>query len=641
MKSQMSSFDIAAIVLEFQSLVGFKVEKVFFPDYHEFFFRLEGNKEKKTIFIKVGQAIWLENGFKPAESELPPTFAMLMRKHLAGLRLEAVYQQGFDRVVVFEFGSEENIRLIAEMFGSGNVILVKGDTIIQPLTSKSWRARDVKAGKKYEFPPESANPFELDEVKLTEVLSKSEKDLVRCLAVGVNLGGAHAEEVCKVLGVEKDVPASEMGVNEVKRILEIIALFDETLKEPAPYIVMEEGQAVTVQPFWLSIYSNSERKEFETFSQAAREYFTNLPDKLPTKEVPGDGNIARLERQIEQQKAAVEDLRTVGEEFKIAGDRLYAEYQGANEVLEQVQRILEGGNWQAAKKIIEELNGIEHFDPSSGVFVLKLDDAVSVRLDARLNLNDNASLLYEHSKKAKHKMDGAIEAMAETKKELASQISDAEERESTERAKKKPTKRFWFEKFKWFLTTEGVLVIAGRDAKTNDQVVKKHLKDGDLYAHADIQGAPSVVIKEGSGASEGALTEACIFAVCHSKSWKGKTASGSAYWVKPDQVSKTPQPGEFLPKGAFIIRGKRNYSKKLEMKMAVGKVVIEGEEKVMCAPPDAIASRTDDHFVITPGEENRQQFSKTLSNLYNVPIEEIDRVLPPGDLRIISKPRKS
>ncbi len=206
------------------------------------------------------------------------------------------------------------------------------------------------------------------------------------------------------------------------------------------------------------------------------------------------------------------------------------------------------------------------------------------------------------------------------------------------RTKTEPTTLFWFDMFRWLFACAGTMVVGGRDAKTNDRVVKKHLNPTDLYAHADVHGAPSVIIKDGSQAGEHTLTEACVFALCFSKAWKSKVASGSAYWVKPDQVSKTPEPGEFLPRGAFVIRGKRNYSKKLEMKLGVGEVIVEGERKIMCGPQSAVAAQTSEFFLITPGEEKRILFVKKLSDFYNISIEEIDRILPPGDLRVLARP---
>lgn len=636
MKSQMSSFDIAAVVGELQSLVGLKVERVFSPAHDELFFRLTGKKEKKTVFIKIGRALWVEDGFRQADAT-PPTFAMLLRKHVAGKTLNRVSQHGFDRVVIFEFGLEPVIRIVAEMFGSGNVILVEGEKIIQPLTSRSWKARDVKAGKEYKFPPDSTNPLGLDAESLAAILLKSEKDLVRCLAVEVNLGGAHAEEVCKVMGMDKDEPAKSMGLNEVNRMLEIISVLGETLGHTTPFIVLEKGQATDVQPFWLSIFSEAEKKEFETFCEAAAEYFSNLPETMPEEKTPAEGKIARIERQIEQQRTSIERLEAEAIDYQALGDKLYASYQIFDSVLGKVNNMLADGNWQSLEKDIEALDNVESFEASTGIIELKVGDDL-FRLDVRLNLNDNAAALYERAKKARHKKDGAMEALAEAEKRLAKLVRSGEADEEKAKARKAPTKRFWFEKFRWFVSSEGNLVIGGRDAKSNDTVVKKHLKDEDVYAHADVHGAASVVVKEGGSAGEATLDEARIFALCFSKAWKGNVGSGSAYWVKPDQVSKTPEPGEFLPKGAFVIRGKRNYSKKLEMRLAVGKIEYEGERKVMCAPVSAVASHGREYFVIEPGDDNRLAFVKKLSDYYNIPVDEIDRILPAGDIRIVSTP---
>jgi predicted ribosome quality control (RQC) complex YloA/Tae2 family protein len=636
MKSQMSSFDVAAVVGELQPLVGLRVEKVFFPTHRELFFRLSGRKEKQTVVIQVGRALWAEPDFRQAEGE-PPTFAMLLRKHLSGLTLGKVSQHGFDRVVVFEFGPEPVLKIVVELFGTGNVILVGGETIIQPLTSRSWKARDVKAGKEFRFPPESPNPLELGDEDLAGILSGSEKDLVRCLAVEVNLGGAHAEEVCKVLGRGKDEPARSMGAKEVRRMTEIIALFGETLGHLSPYIVLENRDAVDIQPFWLSLYAERTKLEFGSFCEAAKEYFSNLPDELPEEVSPGEGGIARLERQLEMQRTAAGELESDAMRFKEIGDSIYADYQTFEGLLAKVKEVISDGNWQAAKNQVLEVPGVVDFEPSTGRLSVRTDE-LSLTLDVRLSLNENATVYYDKAKKARHKLEGAQKAIAEAETELKTRVRTGKTEVEKRRAKKTPTKRFWFEKFRWFVSSEGNIVLGGRDAKSNDQVVKKHLKDNDIYAHADVQGAPSIVIKDGAAAGEATLAEACLFALCHSKAWKSKVGSGSAYWVKPDQVSKTPEPGEFLPRGAFVIRGKRNYTKKIDMRLAVGEINFDGERKIMCGPETAVAANAVEYFVIAPGEEERSDFAKRISEFFNVLIEEIDGVLPPGDVRVVAGP---
>ena len=63
----------------------------------------------------------------------------------------------------------------------------------------------------------------------------------------------------------------------------------------------------------------------------------------------------------------------------------------------------------------------------------------------------------------------------------------------------KARKPYWFEKFYWFISSENYLVIGGRDMQQNEIVVKKYLKQGDIYVHADLSGASSVIIKNPSG----------------------------------------------------------------------------------------------------------------------------------------------
>jgi len=179
-------------------------------------------------------------------------------------------------------------------------------------------------------------------------------------------------------------------------------------------------------------------------------------------------------------------------------------------------------------------------------------------------------------------------------------------------------------------------VLAGKDARTNDQLVKKHLTSADRYAHADVHGAPSVVIKDGANASPEELREACLFALGHSKAWNAGAREGSAYWVLPDQVSKTPNPGEFVPRGAFIIRGKRNYEHHLPLELAIGEIEHQGARKVMCGPRSTL-SGSSKLVVISPGDLKRSRLSSTLAKTLKVPEEEVSKIMPPGDIQIVEE----
>src|SRR5438876_123733 len=168
-------------------------------------------------------------------------------------------------------------------------------------------------------------------------------------------------------------------------------------------------------------------------------------------------------------------------------------------------------------------------------------------------------------------------------------------------------------------------------------VFDEHLKEGDRYAHADVHGAPSTVVKDGARASDVTLGEACEFALVYSKAWSAGLASGSAYWVLPEQVSKQAESGEFLPRGAFVIRGKRNYLHDLPVQLAIGEVEIEGHRKIMGGPVAAVAARSKRYVVLAPGKEDREELAKRLAASFEVPIEEITRAMPPGKVQVVEQ----
>ena len=60
----------------------------------------------------------------------------------------------------------------------------------------------------------------------------------------------------------------------------------------------------------------------------------------------------------------------------------------------------------------------------------------------------------------------------------------------------------WFEKFNWFISSEGYLILSGRDAQQNEALVKRYLRQGDIYVHADLHGAASCIVRGKSAPSQ-------------------------------------------------------------------------------------------------------------------------------------------
>jgi predicted ribosome quality control (RQC) complex YloA/Tae2 family protein len=124
-------------------------------------------------------------------------------------------------------------------------------------------------------------------------------------------------------------------------------------------------------------------------------------------------------------------------------------------------------------------------------------------------------------------------------------------------------KQMWFEKFIWFISSDAYLVLAGKDAQQNEMLYKRYLRKGDIYCHADLHGAATVIIKNNPSTPDApippsTLSQAGTLAVCTSNAWDSK-AGMAAWWVNADQVSKSAPTGEFLPTGSFMVRGKKNF----------------------------------------------------------------------------------
>jgi len=169
------------------------------------------------------------------------------------------------------------------------------------------------------------------------------------------------------------------------------------------------------------------------------------------------------------------------------------------------------------------------------------------------------------------------------------------------------------------------------------QVVKKYLKVNDRYAHADIHGAPSVVVKNINGLqpSELSMLEACHFSLSYSKAWGARVSGGHSYWVDNDKVSKTPNTGEFLAKGAFVIRGKRNWHRNLELNVAIGLITYDGNPKFMGGPISSIEKHCEKYVIFRPGFTERKITIRKLSEAFNAESTDIEKLLPSGGFDLV------
>ena len=589
---------------------------------------------------------------------MPHSFAMLLRKYLRNKRLLDVYQHQFDRVLVLIFGrGDETYNLVLELFKEGNLILVKDDTIIQPLFSRSYKARTLRARREYSFPPERFDPVGKTASQLVDVMDASEQDIVRCLAIEVNLGGKLAEEVLSRIGSDKKSPASDLS-EQIKIIISrtICEIFDNIACGGPAFVYREKGIVKHISGFPVESFVDKGDTDIEkhpSMNRALESMAISSMDHLAGsmfESTDGEGKkvdprVAKVERKIAQQERGIRQFRETIKLNKELGDMIYLNYRRLEEILNALVIGKEKLGWEEVQKRISDIPDIVSVNPATSKAVIKLlaenGEKTNVIIEVNRSVNDNAAVFFEMSKKASSKMKGAKAALESSYKELARARKLAWK---TAVAKEKGTivkrkeKTFWFESYRWFISSDGNIVVGGKDAKTNERVVKKYLEKDARYIHTDIHGSPSVVAlprQGGNDISERTLGECGIFSACFSRGWRSKVGSQNAYWVKPDQVSKTPQSGEFLPTGSFIIRGKRNWMSKLEMKIAIGEVMIEGIEKMMSGPLSALKTHSKRYVVIVPGTIEKNRMAKRLAKVFEVSSDKVLSLLPSGGGEVI------
>ena len=633
MKKEMSSLDVRSVVSEMADLENAHMDKIFHWGAGNVLFRITVPGGKRELFFKDKKWLYVSPE-KPDTPMMPTSFASFMRKRLDNARIGRVYQAGFDRVVIVELKKADmDFQLIFEIFGGGNVLLVSEGKIVNCLIHRTYRDRATRPGEDYIMPKPRFDPGSSSYDEFTSLFRSSKSDIVRTLATSVNLGGQYAEEVCVRAGMDKNASAASVSEEDLENMFgKIGELVRVAETSPEATIYRKDGKIVDLAPVRLMSLEGAETEVFESLSLAIDAMMGEIREEAEQDFVPPE--LERLQRRIDRQEETVEEYIRDAEEFRLQADALYADYSKTETLLNVLKEQSEKLTWDKLKEGAMKIPYVKSIDPSKDAVTAEIGGYATV-LDYTKGIDANASLIYQKGKDIGERGKRAGDALAASRQELERMKKGFEREKRLDQVRAQATKPFWFERYKWFITESGKLVIGGKNAHTNDNVVKRHMRDSDIYVHADVHGAPSVIIKDGNTATPEELRQVCVFAYCQSKAWVSAMSNGSSYWVYPDQVSKTPNPGEFVPRGAFIIRGKRNYEHHIESEMGVGETEYQNERKIMCAPVDLIEKICERYFVIRPGRGKNKTTPNEIAKAFEVPEEEVSRIIPPGDSEII------
>lgn len=663
----MSNVDLYAISHELNQLLkDARVQKAYQPTRDTVIIRFHvPGKGRVDVVFQAGVRVHTTQ-YPPENPKVPPSFPMLLRKHLKNATVREVRQHNFDRILEIDIQKEHDFTLVVELFSQGNIILLDEENqIILPLKHRHLKGRKITSKEKYQYPEERGiHPLDVQLNDLEDLFRNSDSDIIRTLARS-GLGGMYSEEIILRAGVDKNLPAKDLseekietiyhGLEELFKPLKTFKFQPQIAREPIIEDVNGENNRTTevptakvgkedVLPLDILTYKDFEKEYFDTFNQAADEFYSRKvgADIKKVQEDVWAKELGKYEKRLRIQEETLEGFRKTVVDSKKKGDLLYAHYSEVQNILEIIHNAREKFSWKeigsklkkGRKKGLKEAQPIESVD-KMGVLLLNLEDE-RVVVDANLDIPENAEKYYNKGKKAKRKINGVKIAIKRTKQDLDRVRNKRDLALEKVQVPQKRVRRElkWFEKLRWFLSSDGLLVVGGRDAGTNELVVKRYLDNQDIYLHSDIHGAPSVVIKKDEGEiPENTIQEAGFLAASFSSAWSKGYGSQDVYWVHPDQVSKTPQSGEFVTRGAFIIRGTRNYLRGIPLKIAVGIVDYEGE-RIMAGPEDAVAKYSENYVVLKPGFTKKEEIARSVLKKIDpdhiLTLEDVIRVLPSG-----------
>lgn len=548
MKIKFTNFDIMASVKNLVKYINYRLINIYEINSKVFILKLTNKKEK--VFIK------LISGFrfhtiddKPNNcKQMPNTFTQKMRKHMNNKRLISITQLGLDRIVDFQFGEGDfAYHIILEIYSIGNVILTDNNYKIISLQRRYLNDElNISVNQIYNKSLYENLNF-LDEEKVKDWLDKNPEDLL-----------------------DKDSPFKCLGPSFLKKynLNQIENIIND-------YNSLEIGKGYLMKNKYTSLKLEKDNviKEYEDFDLMIRDYYKDeykVEVKKGKKKGKKEGNkFDRAKKEYEKRVTNL-DKKMVNNEEKASW--IYMNADEIDRIIEKVNNMNRNYVDEYIEKVESSLQPVRYNCKEHKLII----NNIEIFCDKSAYANGN--IYFNNKKKIKVKYDKTIESGGNAinklkKNEFMNKKKELEQKYEYEE------RNFWFQQYNWYIMDNRFLIISGKNAEQNEEIVKKYMNKDDKYIHGNFFGSPSMIIKDMKGKEEiplQVLLRGGDFLVCMSNNWR-VSRSEDTYYVNPEQVSKTAPSGEYVTKGSFMIRGNKNYLPNANLELGIGILFIEGK----------------------------------------------------------------
>ena len=587
--------------------------------------------EKTDLFMMISTSgVWLTK-VKIDQME-PNRLLKRLRSDLLRLKLKKIEQIGAERIAYFTFeGFGKEFVLVGEFFGDGNILLCNKEMKILALQhSIEVRHRKLSVGLEYVVPPNNGvDIFDIVQSNFDELKTT---DLVAAKWFGRTLGlpKKYVEGIFDIANIDPKKIGNLLTDNEIKVIFETTKKIVTDVISGNHNAIIIKNEKTEVLPLKLGklkgdiISANDFIKGLDTV------FTENIVTKGKSIQSSGsDKKIKELQTQISEQEKAIETVKERSKNITNVANSLYQIISSGIISIEDV----------STYKILADNNA--KLTTEKGISLIVVQDE-KIKINVKSPLQSIASVLFNEAKK----QSGAINSIENIKSKTEKKLEKLQNKTESEQDIMLITeirKKNWYERYRWFTTSDGYLVVGGRDAASNSAIVRKHLVKNDKIFHGDIFGSPFFIIKDAENVPDTSMNEVAHATVCFSRAWREGLYGVKAYWVHPEQVKKSAPSGEFLPKGSFTIEGQRNFINPGNLKLAVGIIPQEDGHALTCGPPETIKKNSICYAIIEPhglemvdtAKKIRIEFSKIYEEITKkISIDDFVRVMPAGKSQI-------
>lgn len=608
------------------------INNIYSINQNSLLFKLH-HPEKPDLFLVISSIGMWFTGIK-IEALEENRLVKRLRDDLLRLKLVKVEQIGVERIAYLTFsGFDKEFILICEFFGDGNILLCNKEfKVLALLHSIEVRHRELHVGTIYVPPPQKGvNIFDISPESFAEFKTVS-TPIAKWFGRTFGLPTKYAEEILRTAKVDFDLTGELITENHITNIvLAAKTLVQNIVSGNHTPMIVKSKDHLDVYPISVNL-PDSEQESTPSFMQGLDKIFSKiiLEKGKETKSGSLDKKIADLQSRIDEQNKAIISVKEKSEKISNVARLLFSfSSQGITSIADPAAaEILK---FQSAELVKER-----------GVPFLKIDDE-KIQVKPESSFPAIASTLYNEAKKQSSAISSIESLKRKNQKELDKLKSQSQETKKavffTEFKKKE-----WFERYRWFFTSDGLLAIGGRDSSSNSAIIRKQLAKNDKVFHAEIFGSPFFVVKDvPESLPFDSLNEVAQATVCFSRAWREAMYGMSAYWINPDQVKKGAPSGQFLSKGSFVLEGHKNFIKAPSLRLAIGILYHDERYIVMCGPPEPVKKICICYAVIEPGGADITETAKRLrvefiklqediAKQFN--IDDFVRALPAGESHI-------